>query len=133
MTYAIMITKGGNAMDFEIGSTYRFSSLSNERELVIEFLEEQDRYWECDIISDTYNQHVGKMNIYRSSMLMRDYTYKKVIENNEEFDYQKAEYKGVRLNYKDPAVIDLWVDMALQLGDKEWFNELGKYRKELSA
>lgn len=131
MTYDTIITKGGNDMGFVIGGTYKFEG-DNGRELVIKFLKEEDRHWECDVISDNCNDYEGKRSIYKSSMLLNVYTNKRIYEEVE-FDYYNEEFKGVRFTYQNPKVLDLYIEMALQTGDREWFNTVAKYKKELMA
>lgn len=129
MTYD-RIDSGGDIM-IELGKTYRFEQFGTFVELT--FSDESEANYQCKVVDSNhfkFSSYIDKdIAVWKRSKILETWERKEIII---EFD-PMIEFKNVRLSYKDSAVIDLWIDMSLQTGDKAWFKLLTKKKREVSA
>lgn len=127
-------------MNFELGCTYEFKGEAGT--LQLRFIEDHHPdYYDCEVrggsmVDDGNAGKIGDIKkVWKKSRIVNTYTAKKVVDKITKTDLQEVDWYGrnIRINYKDPQLLQLYIDMALQTGDKRWFNQLCKAQKEVSA
>lgn len=111
------------------GVTYKLTKHDNTVILYI-VKDDGDRYL-CEVRegSNMLTDFIGeRINVRKGSVLL-----KWDIERFSCDDFSDPYGKGVRINYKDPQLLELYLDMALQTRDKKWFNQIMKRKQEVSA
>lgn len=128
-------------MEFEIGGTYKFDENHGQRRTVtFKFLKNvDDMFYRCEVVdgspqfADEETEEFGYTKlIHKRSVIFKFWSYKKIHTKEETFTTDTYG-KNVRINYKDPQLLDLFIEMALQTGDRQWFNKLVKAKREVSA
>lgn len=125
-------------MEFEVGGTYEFTGMHNGKKgtLILKFLKEEiDGYYRIEAVGGTFTveKDIGMVRtLNKNSGIVRTWKYKRIYTKEEQFttEYDPAG-KGIKLNYRDPKLLDLYIDMALATNDKQWFNILVKAKERL--
>lgn len=126
-------------MKLEMGYTYEFKGETGTIQLrFIDDGENMAGYYKCELRGGTMvnEEDIGTFkNIWKKSRIIQFYTVRKIQDTITKADLQEVDWYGrnIRINYKDPELLQLYIDMALQTGDKRWFNQLCKAQKEVSA
>lgn len=112
------------------GVTYKFTS--EENVLIVHIKGQTSQYYDCEVLmgSTVYTDWINDSRlIYKRARVFTHFKCERV-----KYDAGVDPYGvSVRLNYKDPALIDLYIEMALISKDKKWFNFLAKKKLEVSA
>lgn len=120
---------------FEIGETYMFKGEAGT--IKLRFIEDgADNYYKCEIRGGSMvtSEEIGTIKqVWKRSRVLNNYEHSRITEKTKTGDIDDPYGRNVRINYKNPELLDVYIDMALQTGDKRWFNQLVKAKKEVSA
>lgn len=120
--------------EFEMGATYEFKS--GKDSIIIKFMDDShELYYRTEIVGGSMvaEDEVGTIKqLVKRSRVLNEWTSKRIYTREEQFTLDNYG-KNIRLNYKDPQLLDLYIDMALATKDFKWLKQLSKAKREVSA